>query len=426
MSMLRIDALKERPAKITRQWATLDIKSIKIGKRFRREMGDIEGLARSIDEVGLLQPIVVGSDNVLIAGKRRILAFELLKRTTIPARIIDIEHLVLGERAENIDRQDFTIEERICIGEACEKLLGERRGRPPKNGEKFPEIGERTRDIAAKKAGFKNGKTYEHAKAVRNAARENPKRHGKALADMNRTGRVNGPYKRIKVAKQADAIRAEPPPLPGNGPYRVIIADPPWPYEIRKEDPSYRATHPFPQMSIEQICAVKVASIAGSDCILWLWTTNHHMRQAFVVLDAWGFIEKTILTWAKDKMGYGDWLRGQTEHCILAVRGKPIVELTNQTTLLHGTMRENSQKPVEFYNLVEKLCPAPRYAELFSRYQHDDKWDCHGDEVGKLRGDEYLVRAPRPEKLASVVRQIPQVQADLAAAEGRTRRGAAI
>jgi N6-adenosine-specific RNA methylase IME4 len=179
--------------------------------------------------------------------------------------------------------------------------------------------------------------------------------------------------------RQAAAIRKEPPPLPGRGPYRVIVVDPPWPYEIQKDDPS--ATHPFPQMSIEQICAVKVNDIAHEDCLLWLRTTNHHMRKAFTVLDAWGFVQKTILTWAKDRMGTGDWLRGQTEHCLLAVRGKPIVELKNQTTLLRGPLRKNSQKPIEFYTFVEKLCPASRYAYLFSRYRHNEKWDCHGDEA---------------------------------------------
>jgi N6-adenosine-specific RNA methylase IME4 len=133
-------------------------------------------------------------------------------------------------------------------------------------------------------------------------------------------------------------------------------------------------------MSIEQICKLPVASIAATDCILWLWTTNFYMRQAYDVLEAWGFEQKTILTWAKDKMGMGDWLRGQTEHCIMAVRGKPIVTLTNQTTLLHAPMRAHSQKPEEFYALVEKLCPAPRYAELFARSVRPN-WDGHGDEL---------------------------------------------
>jgi N6-adenosine-specific RNA methylase IME4 len=69
---------------------------------------------------------------------------------------------------------------------------------------------------------------------------------------------------------------------------------------------------------------------------------------------------------------------------LLATRGKPIVTLTNQTTLLRGAKREHSVKPVEFYDLVERLCPAPRYAYLFSRYRHNDRWDCHGDEAPAL------------------------------------------
>ena len=101
---------------------------------------------------------------------------------------------------------------------------------------------------------------------------------------------VNGPYKRLKVAMQAEKLRAEPPPFPGNGPYRVIAADPPWPYEVRQEDPSHRATHPYPQMSIEQICALPVASMAHADSVLWFWTTNHHVRAGVGrCVDAWGF-----------------------------------------------------------------------------------------------------------------------------------------
>jgi N6-adenosine-specific RNA methylase IME4 len=119
--------------------------------------------------------------------------------------------------------------------------------------------------------------------------------------------------------------------------------------------------------------------MAHEDCILWLWTTNFHMQVAFDLISGWGFGHRTILTWAKDRMGAGDWLRGQTEHCIMAIRGKPTVTLTNQTTLLHAPVRAHSQKPEEFYLFVEKLCPAPRYAELFSR-QPRDRWDGHGDE----------------------------------------------
>jgi len=39
------------------------------------------------------------------------------------------------------------------------------------------------------------------------------------------------------------------------------------------------------------------------------------MRHAYPILDAWGFHKtSTILTWAKDRMDSGYWLRGQTLH----------------------------------------------------------------------------------------------------------------
>jgi N6-adenosine-specific RNA methylase IME4 len=84
------------------------------------------------------------------------------------------------------------------------------------------------------------------------------------------------------------------------------------------------------------------------------------------------------LTWVKDKMGMGEWLRGQSEHCLLAARGRPTVQLTNQTTVLHAPAGAHSAKPDAFYTMIETLCPAPRYAELFQRKARPN-WEGHGD-----------------------------------------------
>jgi N6-adenosine-specific RNA methylase IME4 len=312
---------------------------------------------------------------------RRLEAFRLLGRTEIPTRVVDIERQAFGEQAENVDRKDFTPEERMVIGGMIEKLLGERRGRPAlEKVENFPPLAVgKTRDIAAQKAGFRNARTYEQAKAVCAAAEANPGQFGKVLEDMNRTGRVNGPFKRMRIATQATEIRRAPPPLPGHGPYRVIVADPPWPYDLSDEDPSHRAVHPYPTMSIAQIASLRVADIAHEDSILWLWATNYHLREAFGVVEAWGFQPKTVLTWFKDRFGFGHWLRCKTEHALFATRGKPTVELSSETTALVAPTRGHSQKPDEFYSLVERLCPAPRYCELFSRRSRPN-WDGHGDE----------------------------------------------
>lgn len=363
----------------------LPLSAISVGRRHRRDMGDVAALAASIKQFGLLHPVVVHPDGRLIAGERRLAACKLLGWTQVPITTVDIAQIARGEAAENFDRKDFTHSEAVSIKRELEPELkeaaSERRGTRTdlQHAGKLPtsENG-RAADQAAEFTGFSR-RTLDKADAIVKAAEAEPEKFGKLVEDMDRTGRVDGPFKRLKVMKQAEAIRKEPPPLPNKGPYRVIVADPPWRYELRKEDPSHRATHPYPQMSMDEIRAVKVAAIAHEDCLLWLWTTNHHMREAFTVLDAWGFQHKTILTWVKDRMGTGDWLRGQTEHCLMAARGNPTVQLTNQTTLLMGRMRANSQKPEEFYPFIERLCPAPRYAELFSR-QARENWDGHGDE----------------------------------------------
>lgn len=178
-------------------------------------------------------------------------------------------------------------------------------------------------------------------------------------------------------------IASEPQPLPA-GPFRVLVADPPWQYEKRAEDATHRGANPYPTMTIEQICAIPVRPIAHEDSVLWLWTTNAFMREAFQVIDAWGFHEKTILTWAKDRMGVGDWLRGQSEHCILAARGKPVVTLTNQTTILRASPREHSRKPDEFYSIVEALCHGSK-VELFAREARSG-WRTWGAEADKFTG----------------------------------------
>lgn len=356
------------------------IVDIKIGLRHRHDMGDIDGLAASIKELGLLHPVVINPEGTLIAGKRRIEACKRLGWTNIPIHIVDLQRLAHGQAAENFQRKDFTPSEAVAIKRAMEpeiKEAAKQRMLDGKPSEKFSKG--RATDKVAAFAGISRP-SLEKAEAIVAAAEVDPKKFGKLLADMDRTGHINGPHKRLKIIERAEAIRAEVPALPGHGPYRSIVADPPWPYEIRSDDPSHRGTQPYPQMSIDDICALKVASLAHDDCLLWLWTTNHHMREAFMVLDAWGFQQKTILTWVKDKFGVGNWLRGQTEHCLLATRGKPVVQLTNQTTVLLGPVRAHSQKPEEFYALVEHLCPAPRYAGLFFREKRRN-WDCHGDEI---------------------------------------------
>jgi N6-adenosine-specific RNA methylase IME4 len=288
---------------------------------------------------------------------------------------------------ENAQRKPLTqselaVEQQRILAELRKhKTPGERTDlKPETSGKTFPEV--RATDLVGRLFN-ESRKQVEKRLAIVDAAEAEPERFSKLLADMDRTGRVNGVYRRLKIAKQAELIRAEPPPLPGNGPYRVAVIDVPWPYEARDEDPSHRGVRPYLTESIEKVCSLAVRSIMCEDAIIWLWVVNFVLVQGLhlPLLDAWGFEAKTLVTWNKDRFGNGDWLRSQTEHAVMAVRGRPTVTLSNQSTRLDAPRRGHSVKPPEFYDLVESLCPAPRYADLFSRYRHNDKWDCHGDEA---------------------------------------------
>ena len=65
----------------------IEISKIKIESRLRKDPGDIEELAQSIKEYGLLSPIIIrkiGDDSYkLLAGWRRIKTYELLQYTSI-------------------------------------------------------------------------------------------------------------------------------------------------------------------------------------------------------------------------------------------------------------------------------------------------------------------------------------------------------
>ena len=223
----------------------------------------------------------------------------------------------------------------------------------------------------AEKAGVPDG-TISKVKVIAEKAPE-------AVKEKLRKGEstINKEFKAIVNAErkeqQLEEIRKfEDQPQP-DGKFQVFIVDPPWAYTKRAADPTHRGASPYPPMTRDEIVAFfrqRVIPKSDENTILWLWTTNAFMAQAHDVAAAAGFEVKTILTWAKDRIGVGDWLRGQTEHCLMAIRGKPVVTLTNQSTLLQGKAREHSRKPEEFYALLKSLCPGAK-CEFFARERRD-------------------------------------------------------
>ena len=84
----------------------VSIDSIEIGFRRRQKLGKVQRLASSIERRGLLHPIVIDDEGVLVAGERRLAACKSLGWRTIPARRIgtltedELRELELDENEE--------------------------------------------------------------------------------------------------------------------------------------------------------------------------------------------------------------------------------------------------------------------------------------------------------------------------------------
>lgn len=88
--------------------------------------------------------------------------------------------------------------------------------------------------------------------------------------------------------------------------YDIIYADPPWSYyndmTVMPDCTTVKGMRrpPYPVMSSKDIMKLPVQNLANDNCILFIWTTDYHLRKCMDVIEAWGFQYKTVgFVWAK-------------------------------------------------------------------------------------------------------------------------------
>lgn len=143
--------------------------------------------------------------------------------------------------------------------------------------------------------------------------------------------------------------------------YKVIYADPPWSYSDKNCNGAV-GSH-YKTMSIDDIKNLKVGEIADKDSVLFLWTTYPMLKEGLAVIDAWGFTYKSIaFQWiklnrknGKPFFGLGRWTRGNTECCLLAVKGKPQRKANDVFQLIQTPIARHSEKPQEARDKIVKL-----------------------------------------------------------------------
>lgn len=416
---------------MTQATLSLFISSIQIGERKRPLRQErVASLARSIDEVGQLQPIAVeqvGATYYLVFGLHRIEACKLLGRREILATIVDLDDLgrELAEIDENLERSGLTdMEEAEHLRrrqQIYEMLHPETRAGAAQAAGMNRSLGHNVTDKLSATLSFTDdtaAKTNQSARNIRRKlkrAKDIPQDvrdsiretaiadNGSeldALAKMEPEEQrrvaslvVEGKAKSIKQASKKlrnQAKREAAQQLKHTDPtvYNVILADPPW--EYGNVGVNGAASNHYPTMPTDELCAFLDESNIqiADDAILFMWGTAPLLEDAMRVLKAWDFNYKTQGIWHKIRKqpGTGWYIRIDHEFFLVATRGSmlptadpiPIV-----SSVIAAPTNEHSRKPVELHEAIEALYPGTNRIELFARSRRDG-WTAYGNEVDKF------------------------------------------
>lgn len=369
------------------------IEQITVGDRHRKDLGDIRSLADSVKTVGLLHPVVVTPEGVLVAGGRRLQAVQLLGWTEVPVTVVDLADVTRGEHDENVMRQDFRPSEAVAIAKALEPV--ERAAAKERHIEQakvnlgiadtanLAASGKgETRDNVAAYTGI--GRTsLAKAAAVVEAAEREPERFAPLVEEMDRTGKVDGAFRALKrEQRKGQYLQRKQDAGNVSGTYRVIYADPPWQYNDSGLDEYGHAERHYDTMSIDELCELPVSGIAEDDAVLFLWATSPLLEDAFRVIKAGDFAYKTSFVWDKVKHNFGHYNSVRHEFLVVATRGSCLPDnnrLYDSVVSIERTDK-HSEKPDQFRRMIDDLHPNGPRIELFARTAPEG-WSVWGDEA---------------------------------------------
>lgn len=184
--------------------------------------------------------------------------------------------------------------------------------------------------------------------------------------------------------------------LPENA-YGLILADPPWKFLTRSaRGEGKSACRHYPTMTRAELYALPVWRLAAPNAALCMWFTSTSLPLALDLMKHWGFDYKSLGFWAKRSrswtpaepdpkwaFGTGYWAADCAEGYLWGARGRPLIHRGSERNLIEAARREHSEKPEEIYGKCERMFPATRKLDLFSR-QTRPGWDAWGDEAGKF------------------------------------------
>jgi N6-adenosine-specific RNA methylase IME4 len=329
---------------------------------------------------GVEHALEVTASGVVVDGHMRLQAARELGNDEVPVQVIEPEDEVEHMLRAALRRRQLTASQSAAVAVKLapfEQLRSEAAQRQHANlrqnteAATLPARGDRMRELIAGLAGA-SPRTVQDVITVYD--------HDPALFARVLNGDVSASTAASKTRRALrDAAIPPPPPMP-EGPFELILADPPWSFGT--PDSPFAPEQHYPTMSIAEIKALRVP--AAENSVLFLWAVTYLLPEALEVIDAWGFSYRSHFVWVKaNGIGPGVWLRQRHELLLIATRGKvsPPEPADRVDSVIEAPRGRHSAKPEAGFERIERMYPQLSRLELFRRGAPRPGWQAWGNQT---------------------------------------------
>lgn len=150
---------------------------------------------------------------------------------------------------------------------------------------------------------------------------------------------------------------------------------------------------PYGTMADDEMRTLNVPTLQ-TDGLIFLWVTGRAMELGRECLELWGYKRVEEIIWVKTNQlqriirtgRTGHWLNHSKEHCLVGIKGNPLVNRNIDTDVIVAEVRETSRKPDEMYAMLERISPRTRKLELFARMHNTQAgWLSLGNQLNGVR-----------------------------------------
>jgi len=134
-------------------------------------------------------------------------------------------------------------------------------------------------------------------------------------------------------------------------------------------------------MPVDEIKQLAVP--AADNAVLFLWAVAALLPDALDVMKAWGFEYRSNIIWDKLSIELGVSARNEHEQLLIGRRGNhpPPKQHHRTSSIVHARRGRHSEKPKQFYELLEQMYPNASKLELFARGRPRTGWTAWGNQV---------------------------------------------